>query len=138
MITLQGNTKNIIEIMATYWQQKITMPKISSYFSGKDLKALGIGCFGPIDLDRSSPSYGSITTTPKISWRNFNIVGCLKDALHIPIGFDTDVNAAALGEAFYGITKGLDSSIYITIGTGIGVGVYMNGQLLHGVIAHLN
>lgn len=110
------------------------MARLKPYFAEKNLKALGVGCFGPIDLNRNSPTYGYITTTPKIAWRNFDILDSLKTALHIPIGFDTDVNAAALGEASYGITRGLDSSIYITIGTGIGVGVYINGKLLHGML----
>lgn len=113
---------------------EITMPQIISYFKEKNIKALGVGCFGPIDLDKNSPTYGYITSTPKLSWRNYNIVGTLKEALQIPIGFDTDVNGSALGEATYGCTQGLDSSIYITIGTGVGVGVYLNGSLLHGML----
>ncbi len=111
-----------------------TMAKIVDYFQDKKIEALGIGSFGPIDLDRNSPTYGYITSTPKLAWANFNLVGYLKDALDIPIGFDTDVNASVLGEATWGCMKGLSSGIYITIGTGIGVGVYMNGQLLHGML----
>lgn len=113
---------------------EITMPEIVSYFKEKNITGLGVGCFGPIDLDRNSPTYGYITTTPKISWRNYNIVGTLQQALKLPVGFDTDVNASALGEATFGSTKGLDSSIYITIGTGVGVGVYSEGKLLHGML----
>jgi fructokinase len=112
----------------------ITMVKIIDYFKEKKIEALGIGSFGPIDLDKGSKNYGSITSTPKLAWANYNIVNELKNALQIPIGFDTDVNASALGEATWGIMKGLDSGIYITIGTGIGVGVYMNGSLLHGML----
>ncbi|MDF2487154.1 MAG: hypothetical protein K0R46_3322 [Herbinix sp.] len=113
---------------------EITMSKIIDYFIDKKLDALGIGSFGPVDLDRSSKTYGYITSTPKLAWVNYNIVGKLKEALQIPVGFDTDVNASALGEATWGIMKGLSSGIYITIGTGIGVGVYMNGSLLHGML----
>lgn len=112
----------------------ITMPKIIDYFKDKEIEALGVGCFGPIDLNRSSETYGYITTTPKLAWANYNIVGVLKDALHIPVGFDTDVNGSALGEATWGITKGLENSMYITIGTGIGAGVISNGKLLHGML----
>lgn len=110
-----------------------TLPKLVGYFKGKDIAALGIGCFGPIDLNRSSATYGSITTTPKIAWRNCDIVGTMKKALGVPVGFDTDVNGSMLGEATWGCAKGLETAIYITIGTGIGVGVMANGRLLHGM-----
>jgi len=112
----------------------ITMPNILQYFKDKNISALGVGSFGPIDLDKNSPTYGHITSTPKLAWANYNIVGTLNQVLNIPIGFDTDVNASALGEATWGCMKGLSSGIYITIGTGIGVGVYMNGELLHGML----
>lgn len=112
----------------------ITIPKIIDYFKGKEIAALGIGSFGPIDLDKKSETYGYITSTPKLAWANYDLVGNIKKALSIPIGFDTDVNGSALGEATWGSTKGIDSSIYITIGTGIGVGVYQNGGLLHGML----
>ncbi len=112
----------------------ITMTKIIDYFKDKHIEALGIGSFGPIDLDRASATYGHITSTPKLAWVNYDIVGTLKKALQIPIGFDTDVNASALGEATWGIMKDVSSGIYITIGTGVGVGVYMNGSLLHGML----
>lgn len=113
---------------------EITMPKLISYFADKEIEALGIGCFGPIDLNRSSKTYGFITTTPKLAWKNYNITGALKEALRIPVGFDTDVNGSALGEATWGITKGLENSMYITIGTGVGAGVITNGKLLHGML----
>ena len=113
---------------------EITMPKIVEYFKDKGIEALGVGCFGPIDLNRDSETYGYITTTPKLAWANYNIVGTLKEGLNIPVGFDTDVNGSALGEATWGITKGLENSMYITIGTGIGAGVISNGKLLHGML----
>lgn len=112
----------------------VTLPKIIEYFKSKDIAALGIGSFGPVDLNKHSATYGYITSTPKLAWRNCNIVGTLKNELSIPIGFDTDVNGSALGEATWGSTKGLASSIYITIGTGVGVGVYQNGTLMHGML----
>jgi fructokinase len=112
----------------------ITIPKIISYFKEKKIEALGIGSFGPVDLDYNSKTYGYITSTPKIAWANYDLVGTIRKELNIPIGFDTDVNASALGEATWGSIKGLSSGIYITIGTGIGVGVYMEGKLLHGML----
>lgn len=112
----------------------VTVSKINDYFKGKNIAALGIGSFGPIDLDRNSKTYGFITTTPKLAWANYDLVGNIKKVLNIPVGFDTDVNASVLGEATWGILKGLASGIYITIGTGIGLGVYMNGSLLHGML----
>lgn len=113
---------------------EITIPKIVGFFQGKGMEALGIGCFGPLDLNRNSPTYGYITTTPKLAWRGFNIVGALKNALNIPVGFDTDVNGSMLGEATWGCARGLETAMYITIGTGIGAGIIANGRLLHGML----
>lgn len=113
---------------------EITVPKLIEYFKDKDIVALGIGCFGPIDLNRNSETYGYITTSPKLAWANFNMVGAFKDALGIPVGFDTDVNGSALGEATWGCTRDLDNSMYITIGTGVGAGIISNGKLLHGML----
>ena len=113
---------------------EITIPKLIAYFKDKQIEALGIGCFGPVDLNRASQTYGYITTTPKLSWINFDMVGAFRNALGVPVGFDTDVNGSALGEATWGVTRGLENSIYITIGTGVGVGVISNGKLLHGMM----
>ncbi len=111
-----------------------TMESITGYFKDKEIAALGVACFGPIDLDKSSKTYGYITSTPKTAWKNFDIVGCLKDALGIPIGFDTDVNGSLLGEVTFGCAKELSDALYLTIGTGIGGGVMTNGRLLHGML----
>ncbi|MGB4658241.1 MAG: ROK family protein [Mobilitalea sp.] len=113
---------------------EITIPKIIEFFKKNSIDALGIGSFGPIDLNKSSHTYGYITSTPKLAWRNYDIVGNISSALQVPIGFDTDVNASALGEASFGCMKDIASGIYITIGTGVGVGVYLNGGLLHGML----
>lgn len=113
---------------------EITIPKLLDFFVGKGIEALGIGCFGPIDVNRDSVTYGYITTTPKLAWQNFNIVGAFRDKLGVPVGFDTDVNGSALGEYTWGIAKGLHSCIYITIGTGIGVGAIVDGRLVHGML----
>ena len=97
--------------------------------------AIGIGSFGPIDLDPESPEYGHITSTPKPGWRNTDIVGALRRRFpNLPIAFDTDVNAAALGEYYWGHAADLEDVVYITIGTGIGAGGLVNGRLLHGLV----
>ena len=111
-----------------------TMPAIIDFFKNKNISALGIGCFGPVDLDKKSATYGYITTTPKLAWKNYDIVGTCKKELGVPVGFDTDVNASALGEATWGCTKELDHSIYITVGTGIGAGVIIDGKPYHGML----
>ena len=96
--------------------------------------AIGLGCFGPLDLDPKSEAYGLITTTPKPGWQQVDIVGILKNRLKVPIAFDTDVNAAALGEHLWGVGIDCDPLVYITIGTGVGGGVYANGKLIHGLV----
>ena len=96
--------------------------------------AIGVGSFGPLDLTKNSETYGYITTTPKPGWKYTDLLGSLKDCFHVPIGFDTDVNAAALGEALWGAGKQSDPLVYITIGTGIGGGVRVGGKLLHGAL----
>lgn len=111
-----------------------TMPALIDFFKDKGLAAIGIGCFGPVDLDKNSKTYGFITSTPKLSWKNYPIVAEFEKALGIPVGFDTDVNAAALGEAVWGCTKTVKNSIYITVGTGVGVGVIIDGKPYHGMI----
>lgn len=111
-----------------------TMQEIVQYFQGKDIAALGVGSFGPLDPSKDSPTYGYITSTPKQGWAHYPILPELKKHLHVPMEFDTDVNAAALGEATWGAAKGLRNCIYFTIGTGIGAGVLINGQLVHGLV----
>lgn len=112
-----------------------TVENIFKFFDGKDVDAIGLGCFGPIDPDKNSKTYGYITTTPKPGWANYNIVGDLQAHYpNTPIGFDTDVNGACLGEVYFGSARGLDSALYLTIGTGIGGGAYVEGKLLHGLL----
>jgi fructokinase len=102
--------------------------------SGGKLQAVGIGSFGPVDLSRSSPTFGHITSTPKLTWQNFDFVGTVRAALDGPIGFDTDVNAATLGEARWGAAQSISDFVCLTVGTGIGGGVIVNGQVLHGML----
>ncbi len=115
-------------------QPEETFRDLIDYFKGRDIQALGVGCFGPLDLNKDSKTYGYITKTPKKGWEYCNVVGTLKNALNVPVGFDTDVNGAVLGEVTWGAAKGAESAIYITVGTGVGVGVYVNGGLLHGLV----
>ncbi|MCC6498718.1 MAG: ROK family protein [Anaerolineales bacterium] len=99
-----------------------------------NLAALGIACFGPLDVTPASPTFGFILPTTKPHWSNFNVLGKLKSAFDIPIALDTDVNGAAFGEWTWGAAQGLDTFIYLTIGTGVGGGAMVNGKLLHGLL----
>ena len=96
--------------------------------------AVGVASFGPLDLKHDSPTYGYLTTTPKPGWANTDIVGPIQEAFNLPVGFDTDVNGAALGEAQWGAAQGASDFIYLTIGTGIGGGGMVNNALIHGLV----
>ncbi|HOC73958.1 MAG TPA: ROK family protein [Candidatus Hydrogenedentes bacterium] len=98
------------------------------------LAAVGIASFGPLDPAPSSPTFGHITTTPKPGWAHTDLAGPVARALGVPVGFDTDVNGAALGEHCWGAARGLDTFVYITVGTGIGGGAMVNGGLVHGLM----
>jgi fructokinase len=98
------------------------------------LAAVGIASFGPVDPDPRSPTYGYITTTPKPGWAHTNFLGPVQEALGVPVAFDTDVNGAALGEYRWGAAQGLDTFVYLTIGTGLGGGGLIKGQLMHGLM----
>jgi fructokinase len=110
-----------------------TIGRAIAFFREHPVGALGIACFGPVDLAKHSPTYGHITSTPKPAWRNFDIVGELTGALDVPVTIDTDVNGAALGEVCWGAAQGLSDVLYLTVGTGIGGGAIVGGQLLHGL-----
>ena len=112
-----------------------TIARAADFFSRNGaIAAIGIGSFGPIDIDRTSPTWGRITTTPKPGWAYTEVVAALRNALDLPIAFDTDVNAAALGEHRWGAAVGLETFCYITVGTGIGGGGIANGNLMHGLL----
>lgn len=100
----------------------------------KPISALGVACFGPIDPQPTSDTYGYITTTPKPGWANTPVVEPLQAAFHIPVAFDTDTNVAAIGEGRWGAAAGLDDFLYFTIGTGIGGGGIFHGKPLHGLV----
>jgi fructokinase len=115
----------------------ITVASVIDYFQtegGTRLDAIGIGSFGPVDLDPSSPTYGHITSTPKVGWENYDLVGVLEKALGVAVGFETDVNTAVLGEARWGAARGLSNAVYLTIGTGVGGGAIVHGQIVHGLM----
>ncbi len=115
-----------------------TLAKAVSFFKEQkqkyNLSAIGESCFGPIDLDKRSPTYGYITTTPKAGWEFTEVTGVLERELGLPVGFDTDVNGAALAEYKWGNPTKVDSLVYYTIGTGVGAGVVIHGQPVHGLV----
>jgi fructokinase len=102
--------------------------------SKEPIRAIGIGSFGPIDLHRGSPTFGHITSTPKPGWQDFNIAGAIAGKLDVPVGFDTDVNASAVGEGRWGAAVGMSDFLYLTVGTGIGGGAVVSGSVLHGMV----
>ncbi len=110
-----------------------TIPAMIGWFRDKGIASLGIGSFGPVDLNPDSPTYGWIMKTPKPGWNNRPLMPPMQDALGIPAMIDTDVNAAALAEWQLGAARGLNSCVYVTVGTGIGAGLVIGGQLVHGL-----
>ena len=136
MVCAIGDELGNIESRASFPTRKPeeTMPDIIGFFAEQKIEALGVGSFGPLSLDPEAADYGAITTTPKLDWRGFPLRKALIDALNVPVGIDTDVNAAALGEAVYGAGKGLNSLVYYTVGTGVGGGALVDGRLLHGLV----
>lgn len=112
---------------------KDVMPKIIDFFKGfPELKAIGVGSFGPIGVNKDLDTFGYITTTPKLAWQHFNLYGTLKDALNLPIAWTTDVNAAAYGELRQGAAQDVKNCIYLTVGTGVGGGVVVNENVVEG------
>lgn len=114
-----------------------TVDNLRDFFheqGGARLSAVGIGCFGPLDLHPDSPTFGYITSTPKAGWRHYNLAGAVRRALGVPVGLDTDVNAAALGEARWGAGQGFSDFLYLTVGTGIGGGAIVHEEVVHGLV----
>ena len=131
-----GGTKMVLSILdenGTMLERKSiptrtpaeTMPEMAAFFREHSVTALGIGCFGPLDLNLSSPTYGE--------WKHYPILRKFNEELGIPVAIDTDVNGAALAEAKLGAAKGLNSCLYVTIGTGIGGGLVIGGKPIHGL-----
>ena len=125
---------NIIETVTIPTEDpSVTMKSTLEFFKGHDLVSIGIGTFGPVEINPGSPNYGKILNTPKLKWRNFDLYTALKETFDIPIKIDTDVNAAALGEYMDGYGQGKRSVLNITIGTGVGAGFAIDGPTLHGL-----
>jgi len=116
-----------------------TLERVGVFFDpflqAGQIRSIGLGSFGPVDVEPGSPMYGFITTTPKPYWSNINILGILRTRLGVPMAMDMDVAAAALGEYTWGASKGLDPSLYLTVGTGIGGGYIINGKPLRGIVS---
>jgi fructokinase len=112
-----------------------TLQRIADFFErGPRPAAIGVGSFGPVDLDRRSSTWGHVTSTPKPGWAHTPVAPVLRDRLGVPVHFDTDVTAAALGEHRWGAATGVDSVCYLTVGTGIGAGILIEGRPVHGLI----
>jgi fructokinase len=116
-----------------------TLGRAIAFFKGQvqsigSLTAIGMASFGPIDPRPESPTYGQVMPTPKPGWAGANLVSMLKTSFDIPIGFDLDVNAAALAEWRWGAMKNCSPAIYLTVGTGIGGGIMIDSQLVHGLL----
>jgi fructokinase len=99
-----------------------------------DTTGLGIASFGPVHIDPASPRYGHIGTTPKTTWRNFDLLRAVRKWTRLPLALDTDVNAAALAEIRWGAASGHNNVVYVTVGTGIGGGIIVNGRAVHGLM----
>ena len=113
-----------------------TLGRVVEFFKRDSVRvaALGVGSFGPVDLRVGSETFGWITKTAKPGWSNTNVGGALRAELDVPVAFDTDVNAAALAEQRWGAARGLSNLIYMTVGTGIGGGIVLNGRPVHGLM----
>lgn len=119
-----------------------TLDRIVAFFAGGERpRAIGIGSFGPVDLDVASPTWGHVTNTPKPGWAHTAVAPVLRDRLRVAVAFDTDVSVAALGELRWGAGAGLPSLCYLTVGTGIGAGIIIDGRpvqgLVHPEVGHL-
>jgi fructokinase len=113
-----------------------TLDRIAEFFSqGRAPAAIGIGAFGPVDLHRDSPTWGHVLpTTPKRGWEGASVAPALAERIGVPVAFDTDVNAAAVGEHRWGAGRGVESLCYLTVGTGIGAGLVIGGRPVHGLV----
>lgn len=137
-VVASGPGQVVDEIRYMTTMPKETLQRAIHFFepfvSSGQVSAIGVGSFGPVDLNPDSPTFGCITGTPKPGWSNTDVLGTLRRALQINIAFDMDVNTAALGEYLWGASKGYDPSLYLTIGTGIGGGYLINGRPLVGLL----
>eukprot|EP00301_Raphidiophrys_heterophryoidea_P012950 c20280_g1_i1.p1 GENE.c20280_g1_i1~~c20280_g1_i1.p1 ORF type:complete len:355 (+),score=81.45 c20280_g1_i1:1-1065(+) len=130
-----GHPTNIVEkeIFDTTTPEE-TLGKVKAWLKARQFDSLGIASFGPVDLNEASPTYGYITTTPKPGWNYAPVVGPLTKDFPVPFAFDTDVNAPAMAEFRFNAKPGQSSCAYVTVGTGVGVGLVINGQCVHGMM----
>ena len=136
MVLSVGNEQNELTEQLTIPTEtpEVTIPAMLAWFRERKIEALGIGTFGPVDLNPASPAYGWITSTPKLAWQQAPLLPMLRDGLGVPAKIDTDVNAAALAEWKLGAARGLNSCMYVTVGTGVGAGLVVEGRLVHGLL----
>ena len=129
-------TEIVAELRVATTTPAETLAQVLAFFARyrSELAAVGIASFGPLELSASSPQFGSLLRTPKAGWSEVALASRLASALGVPVGIDTDVNAAALAEQQLGAGQGCDPCVYVTVGTGIGVGVSIAGQPLHGLL----
>ncbi|WP_018659638.1 ROK family protein [Allofustis seminis] len=132
---------SIEKVVIDTGQPQQTLQAVFDFFDRYPLKAMGIGSFGPIDLDQTSKTYGYIMETPKLEWKNFDMLGAFVNRYNIPIGWNTDVNIAALAEATLGVAKQYQSCLYLTVGTGVGGGIVVDHKIFnkkrHGELGHI-
>lgn len=131
VFTLEGTLVERISVPTTTPDE--TMPPMIEFFKKyPEIKAIGIGSFGPIGVNSKLETYGYITNTPKLPWQHYDFLGTLKREIDVPMAWTTDVNAAAYGELKQGAGKGLNNVVYLTVGTGIGGGFVVNSQIVDG------
>ncbi|HEX8413837.1 MAG TPA: ROK family protein [Sphingomicrobium sp.] len=139
VLTLAADKDRILaqEVVATT-EPEVTLNAIEAilmrWHERKPVRSLGIASFGPVDLNRKSPTFGHITTTSKLRWSNTDVGQRLEKRLGVPMSFDTDVNGAAFAEMRWGAGQGMRDFAYITVGTGVGVGLIANNQSMTGFL----
>jgi fructokinase len=109
-----------------------TLDEISRFFAGHEVDAVGVASFGPLDLDRASPRFGTMLFTPKPGWTGTALHERLSSGLGVPVVLDTDVNGSAIGEGKWGAAAGMSDYVYVTVGTGIGAGIVIDGTTIGG------
>jgi fructokinase len=124
---------NLVTTQIPTTSPEVTVAAAIAWFRERRVSAVGIGSFGPVDLNPASATWGHITSTPKTGWRNFDLAGTFARGLGVPVRFDTDVNAAVAGEARWGAGRSVSNCLYVTVGTGIGGGAIVSGRVLHGL-----
>ncbi len=129
-----GNLKTVASASIPTKAPGETIPLLLDFFREHPVNALGIAAFGPVSLRAGATDFGTILNTPKLAWQRFPLLKSLQDGLGVPCGIDTDVNAAALAESEMGAARGMKNCLYFTVGTGIGGGLYAEGQLIHGLM----